>query len=198
MQSQVYEFLVNVANGASGEVVMDSNTIALQTGVPRDTVNKVLFNLSHHGKIELVRGKNGRTIEGYKLLMLPGERRPRRQAEVVPTRERLDKPVMMTERRSHRSSILTPALDQYANAKERFSRLTEDFGDLVEMSFKANEYAEEGLKVVARLSAIEADLIETRRELEECNRSLRALRDRQTKEVAAKAAGAMVEHSSNN
>lgn len=176
VQFQVHEFLATSAKDRADEwIAMDPGQVADGCGLDRNKVNKTLFNLSHAGKIELQRGPNGRSIIGYKLLAPPSARAVATPITRLP-RRRFENPVKVMPGQRRRSSVPTPHLDEYANAKDRFAILTEQFGELVEATFHANAYAEEGLLLRERLAASEQQWIDMRAELDACQRELRMSR----------------------
>lgn len=183
VQSDIHQFLASVAKGANGRdfVPMDPGNVARQLGINRNHVNKTIFNLTQAGKIELERGPNGRQIVGFKLLAEPQERKPR--AVSKPGRQRLASPVTIQPGRRYRG-IPTPALDEYAAGKEKFIRLRDELGDLVEAEFRTNPYAEEGLMLKERLAGVEEHYGDLARQHEEMSRDLRALRGRAQRELA--------------
>ena len=185
VQSDIHDFLATVAKGSNGGYVpMDPGKVATQVGTTRNKVNKTLFNLRVGGKIELQRGKNGRSITGYKLLAEPVETKPR--AIRKQGRQRLDSPVTVSPDQPRRKprSWHTPALDQYEASKAKFTRLTEDLGDLVTAEFRENQWAEEGLMVKGRLEGIEGQWGAVTHENDELKREVRVLRGRVNRELS--------------
>lgn len=190
VQSDVMDFLAAVAKGAESSdfLPMDPGKVAEQVGTTRNKVNKTLFNLTQTGKIELQRAQNGRNITGFKLLVDPAtiRRRTTTNGRTV-KRERFSKPVTIgpdQPRRVMRRAWHTPALDEYAASKEKYRRLTEELGDLVEAQFKENAYAEEGLMLRERLMAIEENYGPLHNENESLKRELRVLKGRVHRELA--------------
>lgn len=198
-QGQVTDFLRSMK--PEGDVLrLDPNKVALQTGVSREQVNKTLYNLKAHGRIELLRDDGGRAITGIKVIDLEprqrGGARPRKnpgQVGADGSRIRQADPIESTRRVY---ALRTPALDEYARAKNRFESMRSDFGDLVEATFKENPYAEEGLRLRERLANIETQFIDLRREKEETEREYRSLRARKQAAIAAEveANGTAVQH----
>lgn len=199
VQNDVYTHLAELAGNEVGkEVHVLSGDIAAQMGVTGEAVSKTFFNLNRHHKIEVLRGENGRSIIGFKLLQLPGEPRPSQRAPRMVERERQGEPVkveagMPTPAR--RRSLLTPNLDAYAETKAKFATMTASLGDLVTATFNDNAYAEEGIAVLGRLRSIEDQYTELRRRCDEQERDLKALRLLQEEKVRIKAgaAGVMVQ-----
>jgi hypothetical protein len=185
VQSDVHTFLATVAKGADGDfVTMDPGKVAEQVGTTRNKVNKTLFNLTATGKIELQRGKNGRSITGFKLLEGPGEPRTPRSVRKV-GRPRLEGPVVIRpDQPRRRRGIPTPNLDDYASAKETFARLSDELGDLIDAQFRQNPWAEEGLLLRDRLAQIEGNYSVLVQENETLRRDVRALRGRVNRELA--------------
>lgn len=179
-QGAIFDFMKTLKpEEGDGYVPANANQIALQTGFDRDKVNKTLFNLSHTGKIELVRGPNGRDIIGYRVL--DASERPARRQPVLSR----PAPVTVAHPRPGRArTTSTPALDAYALAKERFEGMRADFGELVEATFNTNPYAEEGLRVKERLDIMEARVVELQEELAEAERDLKYLRGKKQTEIA--------------
>lgn len=191
-QGQITEFL-RALKPEGDAVSLTPNQIALQTGVSREQVNKTLYNLSAHERVELVRGQNGREIVGLKLLDLEPRQRggARVKGDSATKRERVRyaEPVAVEAHTPRRTvSVRTPMLDEYARAKSRFEQLKTDFGDLVEATFKENPYAEEALRLRDRLLVSEQQQSELRRERDEFERDFRALRARRHTEIAQEAA----------
>lgn len=183
VQSDVHEFLATIAKGANGEYLpMDPGKVADQVGTSRNKVNKTLFNLTQSGKIELQRADNGRHIIGFKLLASPSEVKPRQIRR--PGRPRLSSPAPITTDTPRRRRVHTPALDEYASSKARFTQLTEELGELVTAEFRENRWAEEGLMLRERLEHMEEAYGPLLTENEGLKRDLRALRGRVNRELA--------------
>jgi hypothetical protein len=185
VQSEIHEFLASVAKGQpdSKFIPLDPGTLATQVGTSRNKVNKTLFNLRVTDKIELERGPNGRSITGFKLLAGPAERK---RVARKPGRQRLDTPAVLNPGAPRRRSrgLPTPALDDYALAKQKFGRMRDELGDLVTAEFKTNPYAEEGLMLRDHLASVEEHYAETSGKVEGLERDLRALRRLQNREMA--------------
>lgn len=208
-QSDITGFLGTLAKGSESEwIPMDMNRIALQTGYSRENVNKTIYNLARHGKIEVKKGDNGRAITAYKVVDLSlkprggaahkregtttQSRAAARRAEIAhPTQET---PAPQITARAMRRGY--PQTSSYAAQKARFDQVKEDFGDLVEATFKENPYAEEAVLLMQRLESLETQYIELRREHDETERELKYLRAKNRSELkeAAIASGAMVQH----
>jgi biotin operon repressor len=187
-QGEVTEFL-RAMKPEGDTLPVTPNQIALQTGISREQVNKTLYNLKAHDRIELLRGPNGREIVGLKVIDLEprqrGGARPRTGAS-TPKRERVryTEPVVLDGVSRRTTSIRTPALDEYGRAKSRFEAMRSDFGELVEATFRENPYAEEGLRLKERLASVEAQFSEVRREKDEVERDYKSLRARRHTEIA--------------
>jgi biotin operon repressor len=198
-QGQITEFLR--AMKPEGDVLpITPNQIALQTGISREQVNKTLYNLKAHSRVELVRGDNGREITGLKVIDLEprqrGGARTPRNGETKHERVRYSDPVVIEGPTRRQVSIRTPAIDEYGKAKARFETMRAELGDLVEATFRENPYAEEGLRLKDRLANIEQQFTELRREKEEVERDYRSLRARKMADIAAEVEknGATVKH----
>jgi len=172
VQGDIFAFLQTHEPGERGYVPMTSPQMAIQGGWNRDRVNSVLFSLMTSGRIELIRGSNGRNIIGYKVL------EPHRQVRQAPT----PRAELVSTRR-----VPTPHLDAYIAAKAKFDHLVADLGPLVHAEFSEDPYAEEGLRLLDRLNRIEPQFGDLRRELDEAQRDLRHLRGRVRSEMAASA-----------
>ena len=200
VQADVAEFLRRFEPDSTGYIPLTPKEVAAQTGYSADKVNKTLFNLMIHGKIELVRGPNGRTILGYRNTDAPVDGRKARGHGATSRRERLSEPVTIHpgQAKPARGSVPTPHLDEYERQKKRFQSLVDELGPLVRAEFEQNTYAEEGLLMKARLASIEFDYSRIRRENEEMDRDLRTLRGRRHSDMTAAALrdGSMVTHSS--
>lgn len=221
VQSQVTDFLSTLAKGAEGPVTITPEQMALQMGLSRDKVNKTLSNLKARKRIELLRGKNGRDIIGYRMLEAPPDRRRRTsryaeedalaRAEVVHltpvpphTNGQTNGKVTPTDavrtwaRRGRQ--VYTPQLDAYVAARKKFAILTEELGDRIEATFREDPLAEEGLLLKERLLVVEEQLHEYRQRAEEAERERDALRTRHVQATTRKAveAGAIVQHSDPN
>ena len=212
MQADLSEFLTTLAHGATGEeVLITPEQMALQTGITRDKVNKTLNNLMTRKRIELLRGPNGRSITGYRLLEPPGDKRRRvdgADGEAKPAPRSADKPAPqpaaepepeVREKRSYRRRyVFTPLLDNYQHQKQRFERLTSELGDRIEATFREDPMAEEALALKERLEVAEEQAADWRHKAEGWEHEARALRTRHMQAVERKAveAGAMVQHSS--
>lgn len=186
-QGQVTDFLRSLK--PEGDVLrLDPNKVALQTGVSREQVNKTLYNLKAHGRIELLRDEGGRAITGIKVIDL--EPRQRGGARVKGQSAEKHTRVRGSEETVTRrfASLRTPMLDDYQRAKSRFEQMTSDFGDLVEATFRENPYAEEGLRLRERLAHIEAQYSDLRAERDELERDYRALRARKQATIAEEVA----------
>lgn len=184
VQADVHAFLTSVAKGATnGDFIpMDPGKVAEQVGTTRNKVNKTLFNLNVTKKIELQRGPNGRTIVGYRVLEEPSDRR-RTVARRPVGRPRLSQPVVIQPGAPRRRGLPTPHLDEYSAGKEKFDRLREELGDLIDAQFRANPYAEEGLMLKERLASVEEHYAQVLHENETMARDLRALRGRVNREL---------------
>lgn len=199
-QGQITEFLR--AMKTEGEMLpVSPNQIAIQTGISREQVNKTLYNLKAHNRVELVRGDNGREIVGLKVIDLEprqrgGARTPRSGGTDKHERVRYSDPVVIEGATRRQLSIRTPAIDEYGKAKARFESLRSELGDMVEATFRENPYAEEGLRLKDRLASIEQQFSEVRREKDEVERDYRSLRARKLADIAAEAEknGATVKH----
>jgi hypothetical protein len=196
VQGDIAEYLRRFSPDAQGYIPLTPDQMAAQTGYARVKVNKSLFNLMSRGRIELIRGPNGRAIIGYRNLDAPDRRRRSNGTTPTPERVRLATPVVVPPAQPRPRGIMTPALDEYTRAKGRFNQLVNELGPLVEARFEENRYAEEGLRLRDRLNLIEPQFGQLRRELDEANRDLRVLRGRKQAEMteAAITAGAMVQH----
>lgn len=199
VQNDIHNYLATMAKGATGDYVPATpEMVSTQLGVERNKVNKTFFNLMTHNKIEVLRGPNGRSIIGYRLIAEPGA--PKREVRVPRQvdRERQAEVVVVAPgaHLTRRRGLLTPSLDAYADAKHRFLGVKEEFGGLVEASFNENPYAEEGLQLKGRLESIETQWSELRRRLDETERELKYLRGSRRDELAKSAieSGAMVQH----
>lgn len=182
-QGQVTDFL-RALKPEGDTVMLDPNQIALQTGVSREQVNKTLYNLKAHGRLEILRGANGREISGIRIIDLePRQRGGSRAGSGKQERVRYADPIH-SDAPTRRSGLRTPALDEYARAKSRFESLRSELGDLVEASFRENPYAEEGLRLRERLGHMEAQLISVRTEKDEVERDYRSLRARKHADIA--------------
>lgn len=212
VQADISEFLTTLAKGATGQQVnITPDKIALQVGHSRDQVNKTLSNLATRDRIELVRGPNGRTITGYKLLTPPPDKRRTKHPGRVPSpivaadekaatsqQNGHAEPVSHTIRHIKRGrQVYTPLLDQYAEDKVKFERLLSEFGDRIEATFKEDPLAEEALLVKERLAILEESVGDYRSRAEEAEREVKALRTRHIQATTEKAMadGAMVQHS---
>ena len=207
MQGDVQSFLATMAKDAKDQTVtITPDQIALQTGITRDKVNKTLNNLMTRKRIELLRGPNGRSITGYRMLEVPTDKRRRSNGNghaPQPEHHVADQPeVQSAEPEEHqprqyrRRLVITPLLDQYVAQKKKFEAIVEEFGDRIEASFRADPLAEEGLALQERLTIVEQQLHEWRARAEEAERNERALRTRHVQAVERKAveAGAVAVH----
>ena len=180
-----------------GYVPATAEAVAEKTGVSREKVNKTFYNLMTRGKIELVRGPNNRSIIGYRNIT-PDESRVRvaGNGHRDTGRVRQAEPVKVEHGQQRPRGLATPMLDEYQTAKQIFDRTVERLGPLMAAEFKANPYAEEGIRLRDRLATIEPQYSEMARELEQANRDLRALRRKHQTEMAEDAVkrGAVVTH----
>lgn len=208
MQGDLQGFLVTMANGATdGQVLMTPDQMALQTGISRDKVNKTLNNLMTRKRIELLRGENGRSITGYRVLEAPPDKRLRESAPAAEPKRRGRPPRAATveqqpeekhEPRHYRRRVAyTPMLDEYAGQKKRFEALTSELGDRIQATFKEDPLAEEALLLRERLELAEDQASDWRHKAEGWEQEVRALRTRHMQAVERKAteSGAMVQHS---
>lgn len=204
MQQDLGQFLSSMAEGTIGkDVKMTPEQMALQTGIARDKVNKTLNNLSTRKRLELLRGENGRSIIGYRLLEPPTDRRrkassnghvpvaaPKRRGR--PPKVKVEEPAPVRRRRF----VITPMTDAYAESKARYNRFVETMGDRVEAHFKEDPLAEEAMALKERLDMVEEQLAEATRHNAELDRDNRALRTRHMQAVERKVmeSGAAVVH----
>jgi len=208
-QGTITEFLSRFGADATGDyIAITPAAISLQLGVERDLVSKTLYNLSHTGKIDLVRGSNNRDVVGYKIIDLsdrrgqspqPGVRAARaagvaKRAAARPRKVPAILAVLAAPQKP--AGLKTPATDDYARAKKKFEALQHDFGDYVEASFKANPFGEEALALRDRLAVVEQELATTKRENDEAQRDLKVLRGRSHAAMAesVERSGAAVVH----
>lgn len=200
VQSELVQFLRRFSPEPGLDYVpLTPEEVAAQTGYSREKVNKTLFNLMVHGKVELIRGPNGRQIIGFRNTDAPVDAR-RREGAAPPrqSRQRLPSPMLIEPGHAKPRSFSTPRLDEYLEAKRKFQRLTEELGPLVRAEFEENPYAEEANQLRMRLAAVEADFIRLRNEHLQAVGDLRAIKGRRQAEMTRSAmeAGAIVVHSS--
>jgi hypothetical protein len=184
LQSDVAQFMESLQpDEDKGYVPLDVVVISKQLGYASDKVSKALYNLGNRGKVEFVRGPNGRDIIGFRPIDLSDRRGKRAVAKVQHT-----KPT---------SRVYTPHLDEYATIKGKFNRFLAEMGPLVTATFEENKYAEEGLRLRERLGAVEPGYAELRAQLDEALADVRHLRGKLRQEMAAavKENGAAVVHS---
>lgn len=199
VQSELVQFLRRFSPEPGRDFVpLTPEEVAAQTGYSREKVNKTLFNLMVHGKVELVRGPNGRQIVGFRNTDAPVDARRREGAAPQrPARQRLASPMLIEPGHPKPRSFATPRLDEYLEAKRKFQRLTEELGPLVRAEFEENPYAEEANQLRMRLASVEAEFMRMRREHDEAMTDLRVLKGRRQADMTRSAmeAGALVTHS---
>lgn len=197
VQGDITQFLQSLEPDVKvGYVPLTAEQVAEKTNVSREKVNKTLYNLMTRGKVELVRGPNGRSVIGYRNVS-PAEGRVQRTTPKPDTgRVRQAEPVMLQPGQARPRGIATPMLDEYEAARNIFNRTVERLGPLMDGQFKSNPYAEEGIRLRDRLGLIEPQVSELQRELEQANRDLRALRKQHQSEMleGALQSGALATH----
>ena len=207
VQADIERFLGTLADGTKEKQVdITPDQIAVQTGISRDKVNKTLNNLMTRKRIDLMRGPNGRTITGYRLLEPPPDRRRRDGGHVlrpvsVEERDMLRRGEASRPPTPHRvRRAYTPMLDEYWSKKEQFNQMVSVLGDRVEATFREDPVAEEALLLKERLELAESSLSEWRHRAEDAEREVRDLRTRHIQAVTRKTmeSGAVVVHSDPN
>ena len=195
----ILAFLVERSGDKPGKKVkVDPGTIATETGITREKVNKTLANLRARGRVELLRGPNGRDIIGYELKPAkPDLRSAANRAAAGRGPKRARGPVRLPRVGSPESDAkltslersapklverltggirrpFTPNIDRYATDKATFQNMRDMLGDrLVDATFKEDPVAEEALLIREQYDVLDRERKEWRLRAEAAERQLR-------------------------
>jgi hypothetical protein len=190
--ASITKTIVTLAPNAGDSVDMEPKELAQRVGADRQKVNQVVFALAQKGVISTKRGSNGRSIVG---LTMVDPVTARRLAKGTSRGSRARKEVVEEAVAKTR----TPHLDGYLRQKEHFVRLVKGLGDRIEATFREDPIAEEGLRLRARLEALEPQFSDLLKRASQEARDLRYLRERFKVEIAdSVAAGVVVTESTVN
>src|SRR3990172_6317671 len=175
--ADITKTIVTLAPNAGDTVDMEPRELAQRVGTDRQKVNQIVFALAQKGVITTKRGDTGRSIVGFTRV---DPVTARRLAKGTSRGARTRKEVVDDATARTR----TPHLDLYLRQKEHFLRLVKGLGDRIEATFREEPMAEEGLRLRARLEALEPQFTDLLKRANQDARDLKYLRDRFKVEIA--------------